>query len=93
MFDKNTEILNKDGISTASQAALAVENPPANAGDAGLIPGFGRPPGEGDGNPLQNSCLDNVTDTEAWWPTVLGDAKSQTRRSEEHFHCHCPISF
>ena len=93
MFDKNTEILNKDRISTAAQAALVVENPPASAGDSGLIPGFGRPPGEGNGNPLQNSCLDNATDTEAWWPTVIGDAKSQTGLSEEHFHFHCPISF
>ena len=37
----------------------AEENSPANAGDAGLIPGSGRFPGEGDGNPLQNSCLEN----------------------------------
>ena len=36
-----------------------VKNPPANAGDAGSIPGFGRPPGEGNGNPLQFSCLRN----------------------------------
>ena len=66
------------------QAALVVKNPPANAGDSGLIPGFGRPPGEGNGNPLQNSCLDNSTDREAWWPTIFGDAKSQTWLSEEH---------
>ena len=77
MFDKNTEILNKDRISTTSQAALVVKNPPANAGDSRLIPGFGRRPGEGNGNPLQNSCLDNSRDREAWWPTALGDAKSQ----------------
>ena len=46
----------------ASQVALVVKNPPANAGDirdAGLIPGSGRPPGGGRGNPLQYSCLEN----------------------------------
>jgi len=41
----------------ASQVALMVKNPPANAGDAGLIPELGRSPGEGNGNPLQYSCL------------------------------------
>ena len=43
-----------------------VKNPPANAGDAGLIPGSGRPPGGGNGNPLQYSCLGNPTDRGAW---------------------------
>ena len=48
-----------------SQVALVVENPPANAGDirdAGLIPGSGRSPGRGHGNPLQYSCLENPMD-------------------------------
>ena len=40
-----------------------VKNPPANAGDAGSIPAFGRPPGEGNGNPLQFSCLRNPMDS------------------------------
>ena len=44
-----------------------VENPPANAGDVGLIHGLGRSPGEGNGNPLQNSCLGNPMDRGAWW--------------------------
>ena len=39
-----------------------VKNPPANAGDVGLIPGSGRSPGEGNGNPLQYSCLENLMD-------------------------------
>ena len=39
-----------------------VNNPPANTGDAGLTPGSGRSPGEGNGNPLQNSCLENSMD-------------------------------
>ena len=54
-----------------------VKNPPANAGDAGLIPGSGRSPGEGNGNPLQCSCLENSMDRRAWWVTVHGVAKSQ----------------
>ena len=41
-----------------------------NAGDQGLIPGLGRSPGEGNGNPLQYSCLENPMDGEAWWDTV-----------------------
>ena len=43
-----------------------VKNPSANAGDAGSIPGLGRFPGEGNGNPLQNSCLEIPMDREAW---------------------------
>ena len=50
-----------------------------NAGDLGLIPGSGRFPGEGNGNPLQYSCLENPMDGEAWWTIVHGVAKSQTR--------------
>ena len=45
------------------------------AGDAGLIPGWGRSPGEVNGNPLQYSCLENPTDTGARWATVHGVAK------------------
>ena len=41
---------------------LVVKNPPANAGDTGSIPGSGRSPGEGNGSPLQYSCLENTTD-------------------------------
>ena len=52
-----------------------VKNPPANAGDMGLIPGLGRSPGEGNGNPFQYSCLENPMDRGAWWATVHGVAK------------------
>ena len=52
-----------------------VKNLPANAGDVGLIPGLGRSPGGGNGNPLQYSCLGNPTDREAWRATVQGVAK------------------
>ena len=50
-----------------------------NVGDPGLIPGEGRSPGEGNGNPLQYSCLENAMDGGAWWATVHGVAQSQTR--------------
>ena len=50
-----------------------------NAGDLGSIPGSGSPPGEGNGNPLQYSCLENPMDGEAWQATVHGVAKSRTR--------------
>ena len=62
--------------------ALVVKNPPASAGDArdmDLIPGSGRSPGGGHGNPLQYSCLENPMDRGAWQATVHGVAKSQTR--------------
>ena len=52
-----------------------LKNPPANAGDVGLVPGSGRSPGEGNGNPLQYSCLGNPTDRGAWQATVHGVVK------------------
>ena len=52
-----------------------------NAGDPGSIPGLGRSPGEGNGNPLQYSCLENPMDGGAWQATVHGVAKNQTRLS------------
>ena len=59
----------------------AVKNLPANAGDRrdmGSIPGLGRSPGGGYGNPLQNSCLENPKDRGAWQATVHTVANSQT---------------
>ena len=53
-----------------------------NAGDQGSIPGSGRPPEEGSGNPLQYSCLGNSMDGGAWWATVCGITKSQTQLSD-----------
>ena len=55
-----------------------VKNSPANARDRGLIPGYGRSPGEENGNPLQYSCLENPMDKGGWWTIVHGVAKSQT---------------
>ena len=52
-----------------------VKNPAANAGDMGLIPGSGRSPKEGNGNPLQYSCLENPMDGGAWWATVQGSQR------------------
>ena len=60
------------GTRWASQVALVIKNPPANAGDIrgkGLIPGLGRSPGGGHGNPLQYSCLENSMDRGAWGAT------------------------
>ena len=59
-----------------------VKNPPANAGDAGSIPGSGRSPGGGNGNPLQYSCLGNPTDRGAWWAIARGVLKSRTQLSD-----------
>ena len=53
-----------------------------NAGDLGSIPGSGRSPGEGNGNPLQYSCLENPMDGGAWRATVHGVAKSRTQLSD-----------
>ena len=59
-----------------------VKNPPPNAEDArdlGSIPGLGRSPGGGHGNPRQNSCLENPTDREAWQAAFHGVAKESDR--------------
>ena len=56
-----------------------------DAGDAGSIPGLGRSPGGGHGNPLQCSCLENPMDRETWWATVHGVAKNRTRL-KRHTH-------
>jgi len=53
-----------------------------NAGDSGSIPGLGRSPGEGNGHPLQYSCLGNPMDRGAWRATVHGFAKSWTQLSD-----------
>ena len=61
-----------------------VKNPPFSSGDTGdmgSIPGLRRCPGEGDGNPLQYSCLRNLMDRGASWATVHGTAESRTRLS------------
>ena len=57
-----------------------------NAGDLGSIPGSGRSPGEGNGNPLQYSCLENSMDRTTRQVIVHGVAKSRTRLCDLHFH-------
>ena len=68
-------------MSGVSQMALVAKNPPASAGDIrdeGSILGWEDSPGEGNGNPLQYSCLENPMDRGAWWATVHGVVKSCT---------------
>ena len=70
-------------IYEASQAVLVVKNPPANARDIrdlGLISGSGRSLGEGNGNPLQYSCLENPMDRGGWWVIVRKIAELDTTK-------------
>ena len=67
-----------------------VDKSPPNAGDtgnAGSIPGLGRSPGEGNGNPLWYSCMENPVDRGAWWATVHNVTKSQTQLSRHAYTC------
>ena len=78
---KCVELENKEIGFRASEVALVIKNPPANAGDirdVGLIPGSGRSPGGGHGNPPHYFCLENPMDTGAWQATVHRVAKSWT---------------
>ena len=72
----------KDIIWTSLVAQL-IKNPPTNAGDSVSIPGSGRSPGEGNGNPLQYSCLENSRERGARWATVLEVVKSRTPLSTQ----------
>ena len=74
MFNNSYALLLFPGGSDGKASACS-------AGDPGSIPGLGRPPGEGNGNPLQYSSLENSMDWGAWWATVYGVTKSQTRLS------------
>ena len=73
----------------ASQVALVVKNPPAKAGDLreeGSVPGLGRAPGGGHGNPLQYSCLEHPTDRGALQAMAHSIAKRQTQLSDSHYY-------
>ena len=67
--------------STKPFPGSVVKNPPASAGAAGSIPGWGGSLGEGNGNPLQDSCLENPMNRGAWWAAVHGVTKNPTRLS------------
>ena len=76
-----------------TQVALVINNLPVSAGnlrDSDLIPGLGRSPGGGHGNPLQYSCLENPMDRGAWWATVHSITKSWTwlKLGCTHTHTH-----
>ena len=73
-----------ESLLQASQVTLVVKNPPASSGDIGdlgLIPGSGKSPGEGNGNPLRYFYLGNPMHRGAWWATVHRVAKSWTQLS------------
>ena len=73
----NNKLSSLEGFPGGSE----VKESACNVGGLSLIPGSGRSPGEGNGNPLQYSCLENPMDAGAWWATVHGVAKSRTRLS------------
>ena len=82
-------IVSRPIIFRAAQVVLVVKNLPTTAGDIrdmSSIPGFGRSPGVGNGNPLQCFCLENSMDRRAWRATVHGVAKSRT-----HVHRHAQL--
>ena len=64
--------------SSSSVVFRVVKSPPANARNAGLIPGLGRSPGGGNGSPLQYSCLENPTGRRDWWAMVHGFTELDT---------------
>ena len=71
------KLINK--VNICFPGGLVVKNLLTNAGDVGLIPGSGRSPGEGNGNPLQYSCPGNLLDQGAWWAVVHGVTKELDR--------------
>ena len=75
------KIINRRGLIMYQGGFLGgseVKTYACNAADFGSIPGSGRSPGEGNGNPLHYSCLENPMDGEAWWAIVHGVSKSRT---------------
>ena len=79
---KESDMTERLHIIYTSLVAQTVKRLAYNAGDLGLTPGSGRSSGEGNGNPLQYSCLENPKDRRAWWATVHWVAKSRTRLSD-----------
>ena len=89
-FWENFLFLRTFSFSLHSLVAQMVKVSAYDAGDPGLIPGSGRSPGEGNGNPLQYSCLENPRSREAWWAAIYEVAQSRTQLSDFtfifHFH-------
>ena len=73
----HSQYLMEDGMKGGFPDGSAVKNPPADAGDAGSIPGLERSSGRGNSNSLQYSCLENLMDRGAWWARVHGVAMSE----------------
>ena len=73
----NFVLLGLSSLLSWASLAQMVKNPPANSGDVGSVLGLRRSPGEGNGYPLQYSCLESPMDRGAWWATVYGVTKSQ----------------
>ena len=84
----NQNLVRPQAQCRASQMALVVKNLPANTGDAGSIPGAGRSPEEGNGNPLQYYCLENSLDRGTFQVTVQGGHKEsdKTERLSTYEH-------
>ena len=80
--DYLASLLSPSYIALGLPVSSEVKASASNAGDLGLISGLGRSSGEGNGNPLQYSCLENPMDRGAWWATFHGVAKSRTQLSD-----------
>ena len=80
-------------VEGASQVMLMVKKLPANAEvrDVDCVPGLGRCPGGGHGNPLQYSCLENLLDRRSWWAIVHRVSKSQTSLKRLSRHAHMKV--
>ena len=77
-----TEQISHNTVSLGFPSGSDSKESACNVGNLGLIPGWGRSSGEGNGYPLQHSSLENSTDRGAWWATVHGVTKSRTRLSD-----------
>ena len=76
-------VYSKEKLNNILPGYSVVKNLPANAGDMGSIPGWGRSPGEGNDNPLQSSCLEYSMDREAWRAIIHGVRKDLTMKANE----------
>ena len=92
-FHKHVLLSCRDSLNKCLQGGLVVKNPPAHAEDTGSIPGLGRSPGGGHGNPLQYSCLENPMDRGGWRAMVHAVQKSLTRLSTKHYSISSSSSF